>query len=464
MRPRLLLLAILASATASSAFLVASASPRPRPPKRSRQSYDPSCEDIENIFSQCANTINSVFCRCRNLFHKNRPVVLAAGGVLGLMHGGTVAFTVMFIQSFGASGWPLVRSGLARGKAAYEEAKATHKPSHSHSARKDAAPLKRKLVELAEGLAELRRKGGSEAAQQAIIEEMRSVRRELEEVPPSRRAAPVLVAAFEPAVIRDVCLGLWSGITVSLAAACSSAARTIGLGVSLGEVVSNAGNAILSRVEPAIRKHLSRMPPEAVMLTYLGPSIMGTATLALLGRSVGCWVAHKLQNLAAVLSVSLLSARMLLEAIAPQSNDEKGDKSGADWAPPLPSTPPPGEKSPDASLSSAPPLPSTPRPTSTKALVVYNKLKRKNRVEWLHASLKPRREACAWILAVLSLQSQRSRGFKLPLHLQLPLLPFLGVEALLKRLAKREDLLGFPLPGGGAKRREKKPKDAWFNL
>ena len=97
-------------------------------------------------------------------------------------------------------------------------------------------------------------------------------------------------------------------------------------------------------------------------------------------------------------------------------------------------------------------------------MVVYNKLKRKNRVEWLHASLKPRREACAWILAVLSLQSQRSRGFKLPLHLQLPLLPFLGVEALLKRLAKREDLLGFPLPGGGAKRREKKSKDAWFNL
>ena len=66
------------------------------------------------------------------------------------------------------------------------------------------------------------------------------------------------------------------------------------------------------------------------------------------------------------------------------------------------------------------------------------------RRRWLHASDKPRREAAAWLLAVVSLQSQRSRGFKLPLYLRVPMLPALGLEALLRRLANRLTDDGFP--------------------
>ena len=163
---------------------------------------------------------------------------------------------------------------------------------------------------------------------------MRAVRRELESVPPSRRAAPVLVAACEPSVVRDVVLGIWSSVTVSLAAACSSAARTIGVGVRLGEVVADVANALLARIEPAVRRALSALPAEAVMLTYLGPSVFGSATLGVLGRSLGCWVAYRLQHLAAILSVSLLSARMLLEAIVPSeaAEEDAAAESGADAA------------------------------------------------------------------------------------------------------------------------------------
>ena len=62
---------------------------------------------------------------------------------------------------------------------------------------------------------------------------------------------------------------------------------------------------------------------------------------------------------------------------------------------------------------------------------------------FLH-SAGPRREATAWMLAVVSLQSQRSRGFRLPLYLKVPLLPIIGVEALLQKLANRLTAAGYP--------------------
>ena len=148
-----------------------------------------------------------------------------------------------------------------------------------------ARPLRDELVELARELAQMRREGNASVAEQnALIKRMRRVREELEQVPPSRRAAPVLAAACEPAVVRDVFLGLWSGITVSLAAACSSAARTIGVGCSLGEVVSQAATALLAKAEPALRRQPAwqlqprplRAPPTA--RPSLSPSALARGT------------------------------------------------------------------------------------------------------------------------------------------------------------------------------------------
>ena len=418
-----------------------SAAPHAVPRRAPRKSYDPSLEELEGGVQRLCDAVGRFAGRVQNLFRKNRQTVLTVGGLLGLVHGGAAAFTVLFIQSFGASGWPLMQTGLRRGQVAYEEAKQSHAgeaPGESES----AAPLRRKLIELAERLAELRREGASQPEQMEVIRQMRAVRKQLEAMPPSRRAAPVLVAAFEPAVLRDVALGVWSGVTVSLATACSSAVRTIGIGVSLGEVISNTANAMLAKVEPAIRKALSALPAEAVMLSYLGPSILGSASLALLGRTAGCWLAYRLQHLAAVLSVSLLSARMLVEAVAPEAVAKSGAKAAG------------GGSSDGADGEIGAGLGGAVGNRDSRAVVLYKRPRR----AWLHASTMPKREAVTWLLAVASLQSQRARGFKLPLYLQVPLLPLLAVETLLRQLANRLTADGFPQL---SKQPPRRSKPAW---
>jgi hypothetical protein len=396
-----------------------------------RKPLDPSIDELEGIVRWLHDKAANASSAMRHMFKANRRLVLTAGGAFGLAHGSSVAFTVLFLQSFGVSGWPLVRSAARRGLGAYEAAKNLHARPEAAGDPERVTPLRRELLALAAQLAELRREGADAAAQQAIIRQMRSVRRKIDSVPPRQRAAPVLIAACEPAVVRDVALGIWTGLTVSLAAACSSAVRTIGVGITLGEAVSKAATALQAKLEPALRRATSALPAEAVMLTYLGPSIVGKATLSLFGRSVGCWLAWRLQNLAAVLSVSLISARTVMDAIAPpvqplahestkaadasnaghdehdcSSSDEDGAHSsgGSD-----------GHGNGDQTRSHRQ---SANRRTS-RAVVPHLGTRRP---PW-HVSEIPQREAIAWLAAVVSLQSQRARSFKLPLYLKAPLLP-----------------------------------------
>ena len=414
--------------------------------KRRPPNLDPSLEELEGTFLSVRESVGRAVGAVRRLFHANRQPFLAAGGVLGLLHGGRVAFTVLFVQSFGASGWPLVRDALRRGAQAYEEAKGLQQPRETAGYRAHVAPLRKELVALAEQLAALRREGGSAAEQRAVIARMRRVREEIDGVPVERRATPVLVAAFEPAVVRDVFVGLWTGVTVSLATACSSACRTVGIGVTLGEVVSKAATAALAALEPALRTALSRLPAEAVMLSYLGPSIVGSATLGLLGRSVGCWVAYRLQHLAAVLSVSLLSARMLIEAVAPSAAlagldlDEQQQQPAGRGAAGVKGG---GGGGSDGTASAASP--------SARALAVLPRGQPRAWCPPWRVGATPRREAIAWCLAVASVRQQRLSGFRLPLALRVVLLPLLGVEALLRQLASQLTAKGFDAPPAAGK-------------
>jgi hypothetical protein len=440
--------------------------------RRKKATYtDPSIEDLESGLRGLRDSLFGFGFQLRNFFHRNRHAVMFAGGVLGLMHGGAAAFTVLFVQSFGASGWPLMKSGLQRGAAAYELAK-ERAPNESDEYRSEVAPLRKQLLDLASHLAALRREGASEESQKVVIEKMKRVRREIEAVPPSRRAAPVLVAACDASVVRDVCLGIWSGVTVSLAAACSSAARTIGIGVSLGEAVSKLAALVYAKMEPYVRKIVSRLPAEAVMLTYLGPSIVGSATISLLGRSFGCWVAYRLQHLAAVLSVSLLSARMLLESIAPLVDEDDLKRRQRDAAASAAEAAAKdmaeaayvatvhaesvGEaeaaKGFDTSRVESREARRRRQARQRRRMLASRELIKLNSAaadgprpfQFLRSSASTRREALAWLLAVASLQSQRARGFKLPLYLKLPLLPVVITEALLQKLANQLTSDGFP--------------------
>ena len=66
-----------------------------------------------------------------------------------------------------------------------------------------------------------------------------------------------------------------------------------------------------------------------------------------------------------------------------------------------------------------------------------------------------------WILAVVSVLSQRARHFRLPLYLQVPLLPLLGVEALLRRLANRITAEGFPVKLSAPRSEHRRPQRSW---
>lgn len=213
------------------------------------------------------------------------------------------------------------------------------------------------------------------------------------------------------------------------------------------------------------------------MLTYLGPSIVGSATIGVLGRSFGCWVAYRLQHLAAVLSVSLLSARMLLESVAPLVDED--DLSRRQRAAAASAAEAAAKDMAEAAYVATARAESIGEAEAAKGFdssrVESREARRRRRArqrrrmlasreliklsaaptdgprafQFLRTSASTRREALAWLLAVASLQSQRARGFKLPLYLKLPLLPIVITEALLQKLANQLTTDGFPSLSGG---------------
>ena len=84
----------------------------PKPlPRRDTSPLDPSLEELEGRLRPLRDGTVRIVRRLRGLFRAHRQTVLACGGLLGLAHGGSIAFTVLFIQSFGATGWPLMQGG-----------------------------------------------------------------------------------------------------------------------------------------------------------------------------------------------------------------------------------------------------------------------------------------------------------------------------------------------------------------
>jgi hypothetical protein len=63
------------------------------------------------------------------------------------------------------------------------------------------------------------------------------------------------------------------------------------------------------RLEVAVRRWLRGVSPEVAALSTLGPRRLQRGAISLLSRTLGCWLAVRLQGLAALFSVSLLSAQ-----------------------------------------------------------------------------------------------------------------------------------------------------------
>lgn len=319
---------------------------------------------IERLWSRCAGIAR----RASHFYAKYRDACLATGGMLGLLHGGTVAYTILCARAFAATGWPMVRQSVAKMGDAYTAAKREMVGTKPVSP-EEYAGMQAQLQEMAAEMEELVGDGASERRKDVLLCQMRALRAELDATA-VHRALPVLLAAFEPTLVRDVVLGLWSGLTLSVAAASSAAARSLGIGVSIGEVppaarpgpvrplpppgpaapaqrqqprgfTSDLGPAALSprtsppsipptpdpvpprppqaigaslteasrRLEVAARRWLRGVSPEAAALSTLGPRRLQRGAISLLSRTLGCWLAVRLQGLAALFSVSLLSAQ-----------------------------------------------------------------------------------------------------------------------------------------------------------
>lgn len=283
-----------------------------------------------------------------------------------------------------ATGWPLVKNGLDRAYASYTAAKET--PASETTARKMAtAGLQAELKELGEEASRLRKEGASAEEVELVVERMLAVRQELDLVPSSRKAGPVLAAMMlrEPMVLRNCALGIWSGVSVSVAAACNNAARSVGLGLSIGQAVAEAVASVVRRVDLTLHQISSGLPAAAASATYFGPSKVVSASVWFVGRTAGCWFAFKLQSLAMQFSTCLLSAKALLHGVSGLLKQLHHRIFGK-----------------------------APKTTEkTRSL----------------------RQTLAWTIAAAGLYAQRH--FKLPLPVKVLLLPAFGVEAILKGIA-----------------------------
>ena len=93
----------------------------------------------------------------QRVWNTNRHLCLVLLGTLGLAHGDDFAYTVLVSQTFMSTGWPVIRNGLERAAAAYEEAKQVG--SVETAARRAASAGKRdELKQLSVKVAQLRAK------------------------------------------------------------------------------------------------------------------------------------------------------------------------------------------------------------------------------------------------------------------------------------------------------------------
>jgi hypothetical protein len=157
------------------------------------------------------------------------------------------------------------------------------------------------------------------------------------------------------------------------------------------QAIATSVNEVARQLEVAARRWLHGVSPEAAALSSLGPKRLQRDAIALLSRSLGCWLAVKLQGLAALLSVSLLSAQALLDG-------GHGLLAAAGLAP--------------AAATAA------------------------------DGALVPAHEAAArgavqWVLAVAAVHVQSTRPRQAPLLVTVALSPLLAVEALLRGVAAR---------------------------
>ena len=98
---------------------------------------------------QALGIFGRVYRRLRRAWRSNRNVCLVLAGMFGLTNARRFPYSILVLQTFQATGWPLVRNGLERAGEAYGSAKAT--AAYDVASRREAVDeLRAELRALAE--------------------------------------------------------------------------------------------------------------------------------------------------------------------------------------------------------------------------------------------------------------------------------------------------------------------------
>ena len=82
-----------------------------------------SLEEVEASFSRLGKRVRGLLWRLRAIYNTNTQLATTLIGLIGLTHGGSFAFSVLFASAFRVTAWPLVRDSLSRASGAYTRAK-----------------------------------------------------------------------------------------------------------------------------------------------------------------------------------------------------------------------------------------------------------------------------------------------------------------------------------------------------
>ena len=73
-----------------------------------------STEELEGSIARLRTRCAGIARRAGRFYAKYRDACTATGGMLGLLHGGKVAYTILCARAFAPTGWPMVRQSVAK--------------------------------------------------------------------------------------------------------------------------------------------------------------------------------------------------------------------------------------------------------------------------------------------------------------------------------------------------------------
>ena len=232
--------------------------------------------------------------------------LLCGAGFLSCFYGSNFKYTILFAQTFYATGWPTLKPALAELGASYRRGKRAYVA---------AAP---KLAGARGALERLRADATSSdpAATKRLA-------RDAAEAADVLRSGESVLAAVDPRKVGAVLKSAYVGLSASFSTVLSDHAAKLGVGVGLGAAVADAVNAVLA---PIVSRALRALKDKALENDDVRAAIdeledkadldddhvlaWVESTISLLSTAAGVYVAHRLDDALYLYSACVAGAQL----------------------------------------------------------------------------------------------------------------------------------------------------------